>query len=871
MAGSRGGRGGRPENRVGAYPPSRSHHVEVALPLPLRHPFTYRIAGEPPPPGTRVLVPFRRSEKVGWVTGPGSAEGLGTVRDVVDVLETEPSVPAELLGLARWLATYYVTPLGLTLRSMLPPVLSDGSREMVRLTDPGRALAHVAGGNRGRGAGEEKAPPALGAPGAGPELSAGAVRLLRHLAERSGGVKVGPLRRRFGAGSIRPAIRQLEDAGLLEHWTEPPPPPPVRTRKIVRILEWLPDLSARERIFGRAARQRECFELLAATGGSRLLSALLDGDGFSRSVVGGLEGKGLVEVVEQEVLRDPFGGDARQAPEAGDGTHSPAARARHRPNSAQAAALSALLGALDEPRPLPFLLHGVTGSGKTLVYLELLREVVEVRGRTAIVLVPEISLTPQTVSRFRARFGDAVAVLHSALSAGERYDQWRQLRAGEKRIVVGARSALFAPLPDLGAIVVDEEHDGSYKQSEAPRYHARDVAVVRARESGALCVLGTATPSLESWRNASRGKFRVLRLPERVGGRAMPPVELVDLRKRGRGGDGSDVLTPPLVSAVRERLERGEQSILLLNRRGYSSFIQCRACGGVQECPACSVSLTFHRRRRRLLCHHCRYEEPVPERCPSCGDPGLSYRGLGTEQVERVVGETFPSARIARMDVDTTGGKWSHAEILSRVAAGEVDILLGTQMIAKGLDFPRVTLVGVVNADVGLHLPDFRASERTFQLLSQVAGRAGRGPLGGRVLIQTSAPGHYAVRSALEHDFEGFAERELSERRSPPYPPLVRLVNVVVSSPDPELAADGAERAAAWVRERTARTGGGPDLVGPAPSPIERLHGRWRWHFFLRGGGVDAMTGLLGDLLDSRPLPSGDVRLVVDRDPVALL
>ncbi|MEX0842878.1 MAG: primosomal protein N', partial [Gemmatimonadota bacterium] len=402
------------------------------------------------------------------------------------------------------------------------------------------------------------------------------------------------------------------------------------------------------------------------------------------------------------------------------------------------------------------------------------------RGRSAIVLVPEISLTPQTVSRFRAWFGDEVAVLHSGLSDGERFDQWRQIRSGQKRIVVGARSALFAPLHDLGVIIVDEEHEGSYKQSEAPRYHARDVAVMRARLSGALCVLGSATPSLESWRNAQRGKFGILSLPSRVGGRPMPPVSLVDLRKeRGSGvghGEGSGVLSPRLVDAVRDALARREQCILLLNRRGYSSFIQCRSCGEVRECPQCSVSLTFHRRRGRLLCHHCRHEEEAPKRCERCGSTELGFHGMGTEQVERVVTETFPQARVARMDVDTTSGKWSHAEILGRVERREVDILLGTQMIAKGLDFPWVTLVGVVNADVGLHLPDFRASERTFQLLSQVAGRAGRGDRGGEVIIQTSLPGHYAVQAALSHDFEGFAEEELTARKSPPYPPLVRLV-----------------------------------------------------------------------------------------------
>jgi primosomal protein N' (replication factor Y) (superfamily II helicase) len=812
-------------------------HVEVALPLPLFRNFTYRIDGPVPSAGTRVLVPFRRSEKVGWVVGPTDPGGLTGIRRVIDVLEDRPSVPGELMEVARWVSEYYVAPLGITLRSILPSVLSDGSRELIQLTEAGRRLAE------GRTA-DPRAP----------ELPKRGRRLLQALAGREGPARVSPLRRELAMGSIWPEIRALTATGLAEQWTEPPPAPPVRTRRVVRLERWVSDLALRDEIFGRADRQRECYELLEAAGGARALSDLVDGEGFSRSVITGLEKKGLVRLADEEVLRDPFGDEAPGPPEAVEPTRD------------QARALSAMLAAWNEGHPTPFLLHGVTGSGKTLVYIQLLRRIVEEEGRTAIVLVPEISLTPQTVGRFRAWFGDRVAVLHSALSDGERFDQWRQLRSGEKRIVVGARSALFAPLPDLGAIVVDEEHDSSYKQSEAPRYHARDVAVVRARQAGAICVLGSATPSLESWRNAEREKFRRLSLPERVRGRALPPVDVVDLRTP-QGG----VLSDRLVEAVRDRLDRNEQSILLLNRRGYSSFVQCRGCGDVPECPQCSVSLTFHRRRGRLLCHHCRHEEEAPTRCGRCGHTELSYRGLGTEQVERVVAETFPAARLARMDVDTTTGKWSHAEILGRVGRGEVDILLGTQMIAKGLDFPAVTLVGVVNADVGLHLPDFRASERTFQLLSQVAGRTGRGERGGEVLIQTAVPGHYAIQAAMTHDYEGFAARELEERVEPVYPPLVRMVNVVVSSPDPELAARGAEQTAAWVRSHLRRAGPGAGVVGPAPSPIERLHGRWRWHFFLRGGRVEAVTRLLRGLLTDIDLPAGDVRVAVDRDPVALL
>ncbi|MFI5245344.1 MAG: primosomal protein N', partial [Gemmatimonadales bacterium] len=417
----------------------------------------------------------------------------------------------------------------------------------------------------------------------------------------------------------------------------------------------------------------------------------------------------------QTVSRDPF-------------LHrTPPAAAPHSPTDAQRQAIEALTAA--RPGEVA-LLHGITGSGKTLVYIELLKRVVRERGRTAIVLVPEIALTPQAVDRFRAVFGDDVAVLHSGLSDGERYDAWLALRSGAKRIAVGARSAVFAPLSNLGAIVVDEEHEASYKQGESPRYHAREVAIVRAREAGAVCVLGSATPSLESWENARAGKYRLLSLQARVGGGALPKVEVVDLRFSAKDSrlptldprlstldrQLRNVLSEPLELALHECLDRQEQSILLLNRRGYASFVQCSACEWVAACPDCSISLTYHRSPERLVCHYCRHQEAPSDTCPRCGESTLRQRGLGTQQVERLLAERLPTARIARMDVDTTSGKWAHADILDRVARHEVDVLLGTQMIAKGLDFPNVTLVGVIDADVGINLPDFRASERTFQL-----------------------------------------------------------------------------------------------------------------------------------------------------------
>jgi len=774
------------------------------------------------------------------VVGPGSERGPRKVRPVLDLLESEPSANPELMDLAHWMADYYLAPLGMVLRTFFPSALSDSSRDYLTLV-PGKEKEGDTPRER---------------------------RLLDSLARKGGKARVRILRRSLGMGSIWPEIRRLAARGALVHQVLPPRDPPVRTQKVVKITRWLSDLAERDEIFGRAPRQREAYNVLEGSGGGLELTHLLKQGGFSRSVIRGLEDRGLALVEDEEVLRDPFQQEPPGTPPSLSPTHD------------QQGVLASLRNLAGEAGPRPALLHGVTGSGKTLVYIELLRDLVLKQKKNAIVLVPEISLTPQTVSRFRAHFGDGVAVLHSALSEGERYDAWRQLRTGEKTIAVGARSAIFAPLPRLGAIVVDEEHDSSYKQSEGPRYHARDVAVVRASRAGALCLLGSATPSLESWRNAQTGKFRLLELPERVGGGALPPVRVVDLKamwKRERVGDGRKerpgrgVLSPELVRGIGARLDRGEQVLLLLNRRGYSNFVQCRECGEVWRCLHCSVTLTFHRLTRRLLCHHCRHEEGMPHRCERCGSQDLSFRGLGTEQVEQIVAQGFPGARIARMDVDTTSGKWSHHEILGRFGRGELDILLGTQMISKGLDFPRVTLVGVVNADMGIHLPDFRASERTFQLLSQVAGRTGRGPLGGEVVVQTSLPDHVAVKAALTHDFPGFAQQELRERQAPRYPPHVRMANVLLSSPDAQEVADEADRSATWVRKRAGRTGRDLEVVGPAPAPIEKLHGRWRWHFLIRSDSARELGALLQAYLDEHRPGGRDVRVVVDRDPVALL
>lgn len=646
------------------------------------------------------------------------------------------------------------------------------------------------------------------------------------------------------------------------------PSPASRTRRVVRLVVELPSLLQREQTFARAKQQRVVYDLLEAQGGEAPLEALRTQANCSAGVFAAMAKRGLVEIHDEVEPRDPFANRA--------GTLPPP-----NPSAAQQEAVRAILAG--DPGQV-FLLHGVTGSGKTLVYIEVLRAVLQQRDRTAIVLVPEIALTSQTVDRFRGAFGNDVAVLHSGLSDGERLDAWQSLRRGERRIAVGARSALFAPLERVGVVIVDEEHESSYKQSETPRYHAREAAIVRARAEGAVVVLGSATPSLETWERADRGQAIRLTLPDRAAGAQLPPVTVVDMRVERQQAvkarnpnapfdEALGVLSQALLVALEQRLVRGEQSLLLLNRRGYASFMQCHSCGDVPVCTHCSISLTYHRVPEALVCHYCQHQETVPTHCPKCSSATMRRHGLGTQQVERVLSERFPHARIARMDVDTTSGKWAHTQILDRVGRGEVDMLLGTQMIAKGLDFPNVTLVGVVDADTGLNLPDFRASERTFQLVSQVAGRAGRGPKGGEVIIQTRMPHSHAIRHAITHDVTGFVREELGARRMPAYPPFVSIANVLVSGLDQVAVAAACGAAADWVQRLVARQGL-RDLVfvGPAPCPIDRIKDRWRWHFLLKSSQPKLMTRVARYIAERCPVPKEcDMRLMVDRDPVSLL
>jgi primosomal protein N' (replication factor Y) len=565
--------------------------------------------------------------------------------------------------------------------------------------------------------------------------------------------------------------------------------------------------------------------------------------------------QGFLAEETAEVRRDPFL-DAAPPPD------RPV-----EPNPAQAAALDAVTAALDGGAFAPFLLHGVTGSGKTEVYLRAIAAALE-RGRTALVLVPEIALTPQLVGRFRARFAgrdSELAVLHSGLSDGERFDAWRAIVRGTARIVIGARSAVFAPLSSPGIIIVDEEHEASYKQAEGLRYHARDLALLRGQMASCVVLLGSATPSLATYHRAQGGPLGYLSLAERVAGRPLPEVTLVDLRQARPDGEGS--LSPPLAAALAEALERGEQALLLLNRRGFAPYLLCADCGATFRCPNCAITLTFHRGRRQLRCHYCDHAEPPPDLCPGCGGGDIAPQGAGTERLEEELALLFPQARIARMDRDTTARKGAHQRLVERMAAGEVDILVGTQMVAKGHDFPAVTLVGVVGAYASLNLPDFRSAERTFVLLAQVAGRAGRGERPGRVLIQTYAPEHYALTCAAGHDYAGFYAQEAVARRELGYPPFGHLVNLVLSGNDAPRVQQAAERLAAGLEERAA----GAEVLGPAPCPLARLRGKSRFQILLKAPPRPSLRRLLARLPELRKrLPAG-VALAIDVDPVDML
>ena len=541
-------------------------------------------------------------------------------------------------------------------------------------------------------------------------------------------------------------------------------------------------------------------------------------------------------------------------------------------NPDQKRVVDAVLDSLGQGHAKPFLLHGVTGSGKTEVYLRILARVLEA-GRGAIVLVPEISLTPQTVERFRSRFdhagggGVGVAVLHSHLTEAERREEWLRLQRGEARIAIGARSAVFAPVPDLGLIIVDEEHENTYKQEETPRYHARDVAVMRAALEECPVLLGSATPSVESYRNAVAGKYRLLEMPRRADGQVMPLIRVVDLRLQGKQAKVDGGLSAPLRMAIKKRLELDQQTILFLNRRGFATSMLCEPCGHVCRCPNCSLAMTFHRAAECLACHLCGHSTVPPSRCPECGDAGIRHSGIGTQRVEEAIRQAFPSARVARMDADTMTRRGSYEEVLGRFRARQIDILVGTQMIAKGLDFPNVTLVGIINADIGLHSPDFRAGERTFQLLTQVAGRAGRGETEGEVIVQTFSPGSPALQHARHHDFAGFYEQEIVFREAFRHPPFSRMLLVRVRSVSQDKASAAATRVSSVLKKLAPSS---VEVSEAAPAPLEKSHGQYRYHVTMKSSSGARLGRLIRELSSALRLPE-EVIMTLDVDPYSMM
>jgi primosomal protein N' (replication factor Y) len=783
--------------------------VSVALPLPVQSCFTYRVPASLPLPerGCRVLVPFGRRRAVGVVTGAAEAAPEAALRDVLDVVDEAALVPAPLLDLAAWVADHYLAPPGECYRLLLPPAGVRASRAVVRL---------------------------VGTP---PPGSGSVAELLREgplsLAALARRLKADPSAqlRRLRAAGLAVVEQELGAAGF-------------KTVQVATLVDATVPAS------GRA--QAEVVERLRAAGGRALVADLVRERASLRGAVARLAERGALRIAAEREVRTPESLPGKnQAPFA----LSPE----------QGEALPPLLAAFEGGGFAPFLLHGVTGSGKTEVYFQAAEKALA-GGRGVLILVPEIALTPLLVRAALARFGRTVSVLHSELATGERHDQWWRIRDGEARVVVGARSAVFAPIEGLGLLVVDEEHEAAYKQDEAPRYHARDVAVVRGKLESAVVVLGSATPSVESHANALKGKYRRLVLPTRVGASGLPRITVVDRRQVLKSG-ADPILTPPLREALAARLARGEQSLLLLNRRGYATSLMCRECGLQASCPNCSVALTLHLGGRRALCHYCGHEALTPSACGACRGAYLRLAGFGTEKVVEAVKEALPRARVDRLDRDRAGRRGAVAQVLAAFEAGELDVLVGTQMIAKGHDFPRVTLVGVVDADVGLGLPDFRAAERTFQLLTQVAGRAGRAELPGEVLLQSHLPDHYALELACAQDYAAFFAKEMEFRSTMAYPPAAALVNVVLRSRD---AGEAAEAAESLARDLRSKAAGRYRVLGPALAPLARLRQEHRVQVLLKGSRA-AMRDAVREALVAR---YGAVRwpgVAVDVDPLSVM
>jgi primosomal protein N' (replication factor Y) (superfamily II helicase) len=816
---------------------------DVALPVPLDRAFTYSLAGDVPPIGARVLVPFRNEKMTGIVLRVHDDPPPVEAKPILNILDEESILSPQLLELAQWIAQYYIAPVGEVLRAMLPLMSEVRTHVLYRITDQGRA-ALFEGAEQGSSRRSRRTP----------EEQDTEYKVLNYI-ESGEAVRVATLRSATGAS------RELLTGMLRKKWiVRETTAAPRDARRTIRYAVLIPDA----RLPKLNENQQAILAELAGSGGELPVAELRRLE---------VPASTLATLVKRELVK------MEERPADFHLTHlSSLHRPTHTLNSAQQAALDTITAAVETAEFRPHLLHGVTGSGKTAVYLAAMQRALD-RGKSAILLVPEIGLTPAMAAQLHHAFGSEVALLHSALTPEERAEQWHRIRRGDARIVVGTRSAVFAPVENLALIVVDEEHDSSYKQESMPRYHARDTAVMRAKLAGATIVLGSATPSLESWHNAQQGRYAQIEMHRRVGNRPLPQVELVDMRREFQETGQEHLFSRALIEQTQATLDRGEQAIILLNRRGYSFVVMCRACGEKLQCENCSISLTYHKPvmtddghapvGERLECHYCGYKRTVPKRCPKCDSEHMYFLGAGSQQGEERLQELFPGARIGRMDRDTVRGRNDMERLLMRLHSGEINLLVGTQMIAKGHDIHGVTLVGVVGADFALGLPDFRAAERVFQLLTQVSGRAGRGELPGTVLVQTYHPDHYAIECASKHDFHAFVEREMKYRKWMHYPPFAPLANLILQSPHLEEAAGWAASLGRWFQSTQLD---GVRVLGPATAPIARVKRIYRFHLVLKAGKRQQLARALRmALAQAEALGIPRRNLIVDVDAVSLM
>jgi primosomal protein N' (replication factor Y) len=812
--------------------PSESRYIEVAVALPVYRTYTYSAPQSVLTelvPGKRVLVPFGRRRVTGYIFGPGPGPDNKQIKPILDVLDEEPLFPADMISFFRWIADYYKYPIGEVVKNALPGGLTVADYALITITEQGR-----------RSLKSGQLPPVAG--DVLELLLAGPCRLnkiYKRIDQKIPGALLynleqnGWITRKLELSGARTKARferfvSLGDASLpVEHLSTP-------RLKILEILKLEKEISVN--------RLKESVPTAA-------------------NLIKSLENDGFLTIAHKRVYRDPFG-------ESIEPDVVPVL------NREQQTAVTQVCEHLNKGYH-PFLLKGVTGSGKTEVYMQVAAEVLK-QGHTVLVLVPEIALITQIERRFRARFGDCVCVLHSALSAGERYDQWSRIRRGEAKVAIGARSAIFAPFDDIGAIVVDEEHDSSYKQEGKLRYNARDMAVVRAKQNECIVILGSATPSMQSYYNVINNKFTEITLTRRVEQRHLPDIRIVDLRQIRDARGINRYITPELLQAMQETLERGEQILLFLNRRGYASFPVCGSCGEPMRCKFCDISLTLHQRSNAYRCHYCGFSRSAASRCNACGSTKIKHLGLGTEKLEEMVSSRFGQSRIARMDGDTTIRKGSIIKLLKGLKNKTIDILVGTQMVAKGHDFPNITLVGIICADLSLSFPDFRAGEQTFQLLAQVAGRAGRGHRPGRVILQTYNPEHFCISAARNQDFNSFYQQEIDFRRALKYPPFSRMIQLKISGKDPRETEKHAQILGDHCRTLKSTHSAyyrNIDIMGPIEASLTRIAGRYRWQILMKSSVTGELHQFINQLMAQHHtlFSHRRVQVAIDVDPVFLM